>query len=152
MPHNKLSTLLVISAQRGASLLECLIALLLFSFGVLAIIGLQARSIADIGEGGTRAQAALLAEQIIGQMRVDPQGISAYQLNASAVACSSGNNPSTNTVIADWLAQMASNLDGASSLQQAIAVTSSGVVNVTVCWKSPRQTTPHRFDVKAQVQ
>ena len=140
-----------VQSQGGASLLECLIALLLFSFGVLAIIGLQARSIADIGEGGARAQAALLAEQIIGQMRADPQGLPAYQLNASALPCSSGANSSANSNITDWLAQLTSSLPGAGAVRQTITTTGSGVVNVTVCWQAPRQSVPHRFDVSTQI-
>ncbi len=44
--------------QCGATLVECLIAILLFSFGVLAIVALQARSIADVGQAQARVQAA----------------------------------------------------------------------------------------------
>ncbi len=56
--------------QRGASLLEVLIALLIFSFGVLGIVGLQANMNIRSTEAKQRAEAAVLADEIIGRMWV----------------------------------------------------------------------------------
>lgn len=47
-------------------LLEALIAVLIFSFGVLAIVGLQAASIKNISDAKYRTEAAYLANEVIG--------------------------------------------------------------------------------------
>ena len=56
------------AAQRGSTLLESLIAILVFSFGVLGMVGLQAASIKSISEAKYRTDAAFLANELIGQM------------------------------------------------------------------------------------
>jgi type IV pilus assembly protein PilV len=54
--------------QSGVLLLEALIAILVFSLGVLTVIGLQAASIRMAAEAQLRTNAALLADQLVGQM------------------------------------------------------------------------------------
>ena len=54
--------------QDGSTLLESLIAILVFSFGVLGMVGLQAASIKSISEAKYRTDAAFLANELIGQM------------------------------------------------------------------------------------
>ena len=56
------------ATQRGSTLLESLIAILVFSFGVLGMVGLQAASIKSISEAKYRTDAAFLANELIGQM------------------------------------------------------------------------------------
>jgi type IV pilus assembly protein PilV len=57
-----------IRAQRGVALLECLIALLVFSFGVLGIAGLEARAINFSVDSEDRNRAALFASEIASNM------------------------------------------------------------------------------------
>src|SRR3954453_16828459 len=68
--HTKyLSTALF--AERGSILLEALIGILVFSLGVLGLVGLQAASIKNTSEARYRTQAAYLTDQLIAQMWVD---------------------------------------------------------------------------------
>lgn len=60
------------SAQQGVVLLEALIAILLFSMGVLAIVGLQAAMIKNTADSKYRADAAYIAQQRIGLMWSNP--------------------------------------------------------------------------------
>ncbi|MEO8675062.1 MAG: hypothetical protein ABI569_05750 [Casimicrobiaceae bacterium] len=55
-------------AQRGSFLLEALIAVLIVAFGVLGLIGLQARAIQNVDDAQYRAEAAFLANSLLGQM------------------------------------------------------------------------------------
>ncbi|RZL33202.1 MAG: type IV pilus modification protein PilV [Rubrivivax sp.] len=55
-------------AQAGVLLLEVLIALLIFSLGVLGLVGLQASAVKQSGQAKYRADATLLANDLIGQM------------------------------------------------------------------------------------
>ena len=54
--------------QSGVMLLEALIALLIFSVGILAIVGMQATAFQDMGESKYRTDAAFLANQVIAEM------------------------------------------------------------------------------------
>jgi len=69
----------------GVALLEVLIAILLFSFGILGLIGLQARAISLSTDAGDRTRAALLANEIASTMwlsksvTVDTSAGSAWQ-------------------------------------------------------------------------
>ena len=53
--------------QRGVSLLEVLVSLLIFSIGVLGIVGLHAAASKNAGEPQYRAVAAYFAEQLTAQ-------------------------------------------------------------------------------------
>lgn len=55
-------------AQQGVVLLEALIAVLLFSMGVLALVGLQAAMIKNTSDSKYRAEASFIAQQKIGQI------------------------------------------------------------------------------------
>lgn len=66
------------SAQQGIVLLEAMIAILIFSMGVLAIVGLQAAMIKNTAESKYRADASYIAQQRIGQLWADPGNLAAY--------------------------------------------------------------------------
>lgn len=96
--------------QKGVMLLEALIGVLLFSIGIIAMMGLQANGLATAGETKYRSEASFIAEQFISDIRndnafaasIDPlanpplfvaatlSGTSPYTLNANA-------KPSTKT-------------------------------------------------------
>ncbi|MDR2450930.1 MAG: hypothetical protein LBE85_03985 [Candidatus Accumulibacter sp.] len=54
--------------QSGSMLLEALIAILVFSLGILTVIGIQAASIKLAADAQLRTRAALLANRLIGEM------------------------------------------------------------------------------------
>lgn len=58
--------------QKGSVLLEALIAVMIFSFAVLGIIGLQAAMVKNTSEAKYRAEAAHIAQQKIGEMWSHP--------------------------------------------------------------------------------
>ena len=57
--------------QVGAYLLEALIGILVFSFGILGIVGLQAQAIRFTNDSEFRAEAVYLANSLISQMWTD---------------------------------------------------------------------------------
>lgn len=63
--------------QRGVVLLEALIAILIFSLGVLGIVGLQASMIKNTSDAKYRSEASYIAQQKIGQMWADPLALPA---------------------------------------------------------------------------
>ena len=133
-------------AQAGAMLLEALIAVLIFSFGILGIVALQAQSIRHVNDAQYRGEAIYLASSLIGRMWADNRkNLDSYYGSTSgdgykafkdAVArlpgtTLSGNEP-TVTVVA-----------GPS--------TTSSNVTVTVRWQLPGDSTPHNYQTTAVV-
>ena len=54
--------------QRGVALLECLMALLIFSIGLLGLLGLEARVMNTSGNSENRNRAAMFASELASQM------------------------------------------------------------------------------------
>ena len=65
-------------AQKGAILLEALIAILIFSMGILAVAGLQAAMVKNTSDAKLRADASYIAQQQLARMWADPANISNY--------------------------------------------------------------------------
>ena len=66
------------SAQEGVVLLEAMIAILIFSVGVLAIVGLQGAMLRNTSDSKYRADASYIAQQRIGVMWADPGNLVNY--------------------------------------------------------------------------
>src|SRR5512146_2868059 len=69
---------LFISAQQGVVLVEALVAILLFSIGVLAVAGLQAAMVKNTSESKFRADAAYVAQKRIGELWTHPDTLANY--------------------------------------------------------------------------
>jgi type IV pilus assembly protein PilV len=66
------------SSQKGMVLLEALIAILIFSMGILAIAGLQAAMVKNTSDARYRSDAAFIAQQRLGVMWADPDNLATY--------------------------------------------------------------------------
>lgn len=64
--------------QQGVVLLEALIAILIFSFGILALAGLQGAMIKHTTNANYRSEASHLAQQKLGLMWSDPNNLANY--------------------------------------------------------------------------
>jgi type IV pilus modification protein PilV len=58
-------------AQKGVMLLEALIAILVFSLGILAMVGMQAVAIGHSGQAKYRADASFAVNKLFAMMWVD---------------------------------------------------------------------------------
>ena len=63
--------------QKGSVLLEALIAILIFSFGILAISGLQGAMMKNTADATFRSEASYVVQQELGNILVNPLGIGA---------------------------------------------------------------------------
>jgi type IV pilus assembly protein PilV len=59
--------------QTGVALIEAMVAILIFSIGILAIVALQALSMRNTTDAQFRAEASLLANSVIAEMRLANQ-------------------------------------------------------------------------------
>ena len=143
--------------QQGAMLLEALIAILIFSMGILAIIGLQAASVRLSGDAKYRTDANMLANKVIGQMWVDnrtPAQLTAKYVSASGVG------------YAAWASEVQAVLPGIAgqaanqpTIQIALPPVTNpnaptSLVTVTVFWNLPGEAPANRHSaiVIAQIR
>lgn len=147
-------------AQAGGALLEALVAILIFSFGVLGLLGLQAASIKSSSDAKYRSDASYLANQIIAQMWLDRSNIDNYGHYQTGPVCAFTGSPSADvtpwvTPVTGWITQVASLLPGAASsktqIQVSTPVTGTKQVKVTVCWQGPQDSTTHNFVITSQI-
>lgn len=143
--------------QRGAMLLEALVGLLIFSIGILGMVGMQAASIQNSAAATYRSEASYLTNQIISTMWADKDNLASYALNAGNTGCTQGSSNAGNANLTSWLQNDVVRLPGAAAAsgvtgwQQQVVIGTSGVVTVTVCWQSPKDTTSHNFVATAQI-
>jgi len=141
----------------GSILIESLIALLLFSFGILGLIGLQAAAITTNVDTGYRVEANHFAQRMLasiqGGLRRTSSAdyaadLASFEHEPTGDTCAFSGAASANPLVTAWLAD----LHAATGLPRAsgqIRVT-PGVVNqvrIVVCWHQPGLPVPRRHVV-----
>ena len=109
------------AAAHGFSLLEVLVSLLIFSFGILGAVGLQARTVQLSVQAGDRTRAALLANEIVSQMWL-----------AKSTSLGTAVVTAWNARVAD--ASVAGLPSGAGTISDPDA---NGVRTITITWHPP---------------
>src|ERR1041385_1020257 len=84
--------------QAGVMLIEALIGILIFSIGILALLGMQGTAIKNTTQARYRSEASYLATQIVGQMWVDDNDQLARYNTANAAAYAPRDNWVNNVV------------------------------------------------------
>lgn len=115
-------------SQAGVMLLEAMIGILIFSIGILALIGMQGAAIRNTTDARYRSEASFLANQIIGQMWVDRANLASY--------ATAGYAPRDN-----WATNVAGTLPGVAGARlPTIAVSADNEVTVVIQWLQPGET------------
>lgn len=139
--------------QRGVMLLEALISILIFSIGILAIIGLQVNSIKLANDSRYRSDANLLANQLVGEMWV-------AQTSPTFVTDFSSPGGALYTA---WAAKVASAVPttGVSAPSIAIAQSSlaipsasnviSSTATIDIYWSIPGDSSTHHYQTLTQI-
>ncbi len=141
--------------QRGFTLVEVLIAMVVLSIGLLGLAGLQATGLRTEQSAFQRSQATILAYDILDAMRANRQAARDGDYNlALADAAPSGDTLAAKD-LRNWLAALTARLpqgDGAVNVTNDIAT-------ITVQWKDSRGETdadgnplpPQQFVVESQL-
>ena len=135
-----------VAGQVGSALLEALIAILIFSFGVLGLVGILAGSIRATNDARYRAEAANLAQALIGDM----WSTAAAELDAQFGPAG--------PKLAAWQTQVANLLPSATGAnlpvvdltQPGLSAQSRSVV-VTMFWQLPGESGRHQLLITAQI-
>lgn len=125
--------------QSGSVLLEALISILIFAFGVLALFGMQATALKNMSQSNYRATAVFMASQLIGSVQGDINHLADYQYTVGT----------TNAKVDPWLAELTAALPQAGA---TVAVdNANSTITVTVSWQAPGDTTGHQHQVSTYV-
>ena len=143
--------------QRGVMLLEALLAILIFSMGILAVVGMQATAIKSVTDAKYRSDAAFLTNKLLSQMWTDAGGIALYAYPGSGAVPAKLQNWITNaakTGVYDLLPNAASS----PPIVTVTGATASGAqVTIQVFWIMPEEKSkvppvpPHNYTVTASV-
>lgn len=133
--------------QSGVMLLEALIAVLIFSLGILSLVALQTASIRLTGDARYRASAAIAAERLFAEMRIS--GLDSVGLASAFASGDPGGAEYTK-----WKQDVVSNsLAGLVSDPPIVNVDGDGVVTVTIAWKTaPNSTEKHKHTAVTQIR
>ena len=132
------------AGQRGASLLEALIGILIFSIGILALVGMQALAIKHMSDAKYRSDAAFFANEIIGQMWVNRGSLGSYAYAGS------GTPPAA---IDNWVTSIQNALPGVTAAANTLPIinVAGTTVTVTVRWRLPGGSEVHRHITMAYI-
>ena len=119
---------------RGISMIEVLVVLVLFSFGLIGMVGLQARAVQTSVGAEDSNRAALLANEIASAM-----------WGSNSVNLSSATLASWNTMVADATGRGLPNGTGT-------VVVAGNVATITIGWRAPHEPSTAAHSYVTQVQ
>ncbi|MET0962627.1 MAG: pilus assembly protein PilV [Noviherbaspirillum sp.] len=131
--------------QSGVVLLESLIAILLFSMGILGIVGLQATAVKQVTDARYRSEASLLVDQLLGTMWVSDRSTAALQASFSDGGAG----------YQGWLGSVSAALPGVDTYPPSVAVDANGIVTITIRWRAPSEEAAagaHQYIAVAQIR
>lgn len=126
--------------QRGVMLIEAMVAFLIFSIGVIALVGLQGVAIKESNEAKYRSDASFVADRVIGDIWLsDKTNIAAF---AGTYSASSNTGNAWSVAVTDPQIGLPNG---------SVVVAASGqTVTVTVAWQAPGGR-PHSFTQNAVI-
>jgi type IV pilus assembly protein PilV len=123
--------------QRGMTLIEILVAIVVLSVGLLGLAGLQLKGL-QVNQGSIyRWQAAMLAEDIADRIRADRAGALANNYVVTAGAPAGSATGGTLNAVSDWLTRVAA-LPGGTATILAPTGPGGNQVTITVAWTDTR--------------
>ena len=87
----------LLQPQRGITLLESLVAIVVMALGILGILGVQMRTLSDTQTGVRRAQAIRLIEDMGERMKANPSALANLSSYVSNFAASPARHRLTST-------------------------------------------------------
>lgn len=154
--------------QEGFFLIEALVAILIFSLGVLGMVAMGAAAMTSQSDAQYRTEAASLVNEIAGKIalgvdRADAAAmatsLAGFAHQPSGANCDFSGAASADVRVTDWIDKVKASgtgLPGADNPDwQQITVDASSTgfnrVQVTVCWQSPSDKAPRRHTLVTYV-
>ena len=137
-------------------LIEALFAILVFSLGVLALIGFQASAIRASSESRSRSDATLIADQILSEIWT---GVPSSTFTSAPITAATLNTFVANNLVA-WKNAAKILLPQSTVANPVVVSISNGVsdgtnitqiVDVTIKWQAPGDPFQHHLSVSTQI-
>lgn len=144
--------------ERGVMLIEALIAILIFSIGILAVVGMQGVAIKNVTESKYRSEAAFLANELISNMWTDAGNVTPANYNYPG---------SSYAKLVNWVAKVDTTLPGTAAVRPRVTITPAppvvppavapvgATVQIELYWQLPEEASaglpPRKHTVIASV-
>lgn len=153
--HRSLDAIGQAPRQRGIVLIDAMVAILIFSVGILGMVALQGSAVEMTSAANYRLNAAMLADQVIAQMWTDTPANIAGDFKGSK-GDGGSNYIAWYTTFSDCTQTTAATgcLPGVKAHPPSISVTSQTIpssgntqyqVTVTVYWQAPSDSSVHKY-------
>jgi len=137
--------------ERGFSLVEVLIALIIMSVGMLGIASLYVQSMQAGRTSLFRHNAVTLAGDVADRIRANPIAVGAYELAGADFSCTDGTTTCSNVQMAAqdiflWDQQAQDTLPNGTVTIVIDQISNPPVYTITVNWDEPGQAQNYTFD------
>jgi type IV pilus assembly protein PilV len=131
--------------QRGLGLIDVLISMAVLAFGLLALVGMQSRLVAQSTEAEARLTGTQLTEELMSLVLVDAGNAGCYTL-PTAGTCTSA---AARALATSWETKTKAKLPGNSVVTAALV---GNLMTVTVNWTGKASTDTHTFQATTDVR
>ena len=134
------------ATERGVSLVEALVAIVILSFGVLGLARFQIGMLAQGTDSQQRLAASALTDEILAVVRADLPNVVCYNLPHTGLC----NSAFATAQVDAWTARVKTNVTGFTSA--TIAPVNANQVKVTINWLAESSATPHSQEATTDVR
>jgi type IV pilus assembly protein PilV len=130
--------------QRGSSLLEGLLAIILFSIGLLSLLMLLSATLIESSNARYRIEASLLINDLVSHMWIGDHSLNGLKTRYA---------DTTSTDYQSWFTSVSNRLPGVSAKANTPQITIDNARNVTVTlrWQVPGDSTSHQMIVQTLI-
>ncbi len=133
-------------SQRGFTMVETMVSLLILSFGILGLAHFQMNMLAQSTDSQQRLAASALSEEVLAYVRSDLSNVGCYTL-PQAGACASSFAQS---LAGSWLTRAGQSISGFTGA--TLTVVGANQVSVALKWTSKSSKQPHQHVVTTDVR
>ena len=123
-----------LARQRGFTLLEVLVALLIVSIGLIGLAGLMSTSLKNNQGASQRSQATWLTYDLLDRMRANRTAALGGSYNTTSIKSYSGSGSVAATDLTQWKAELANALPGS----DAVVTVAGNLATVNIQWDDRR--------------
>lgn len=124
--------------QNGSSVLEGMLAILVFSAGLISVLMLLSVSLAEVGNARYRSEASLLTTELVASMWSGDRKLASLQTRFGS---------STANEFLNWQSKVIARLPGvtASINQPVVSISNERRVTITLAWKAAGDIRSHQL-------
>lgn len=133
--------------QRGAVMLEALLGILIFTIGIIGLVGMQASAMKMTADSKYRSEAAMFADQLVNQMQSD----NIANLAADYAGGAGAGGPKYMAWVSEVTAAGTGLPGSAIPGNEPVVAVAANTVTITIRWQAPGETAAHQLITLAVV-